>query len=439
MEDASLSIHLQGRSATAPGIARPSIAVVASQYAEDTIALRHTRSVLVRAPHVKLHRLRRLDDRIAAHLDGLAVAGPQGWKLAQAALESAGPGQVFAATVLAIENGDPSALDRLLALAEAHRPASAGLVSAFGWVSARGLRGIASAMLSSGMTWHRQVGLAACVMHRIDPGRALDLALTADDTVLRTRALWVTSGLGRRDCLPLCVDALADQDSGVRFHAVRSAWLLGDRNDSLSDLLESFAVTTGPDQQRALGLLLKVGAVARSHASLNMLAADATQRRTLMRSVGIAGDPRYVPWLIEQMSDLALARLAGESFSLITGLDLAQLDLELKPPVGMDFGPSDDPEDADVAMDEDDSLPWPDPIKISAWWNAHGVRFASGRRYFMGAEPGWDHCVQVLRDGFQRQRIAAAEYLCLLRPGTALFQTAAPAWRQKRWLDEAAD
>ena len=41
---------------------------------------------------------------------------------------------------------------------------------------------------------------------------------------------------------------------------------------------------------------------------------------------------------------------------------------------------------------------------------------------------------RLLREGFQRQRIAAAEYLCLLQPGTPLFNTRAPAWRQKRWL-----
>ena len=40
----------------------------------------------------------------------------------------------------------------------------------------------------------------------------------------------------------------------------------------------------------------------------------------------------------------------------------------------------------------------------------------------------------MLREGFQRQRSAAALYLCLLQPGTPLFNTAAPAWRQQRLL-----
>jgi len=54
------------------------IPLVIQQHAEESAHLRHMRSVLTAAPHVKLHHLRRLDDRLAAHLDGLAVAGEFG-------------------------------------------------------------------------------------------------------------------------------------------------------------------------------------------------------------------------------------------------------------------------------------------------------------------------------------------------------------------------
>lgn len=158
--------------------------------------------------------------------------------------------------------------------------------------------------------------------------------------------------------------------------------------------------------------------------------------RLLIQGIGMAGDSHYVPWLIQQMQDFKLTRLAGESFSLITGLDLAYLDLERKPPENVALGPNDDPNDDDVAMDEDDSLPWPDPEKIGAWWQANGHRFAPGTRFFMGEQPSPAHCLAILKSGFQRQRVAAAEYLCLVQPCTALFPTSAPAWRQQRWLNK---
>ena len=417
-------------------IVRPTIAVVVSQHAEESAALRHVRSVLVRAPHVRLHQLRRLDDRIAAHLDGLAVAGADGWKLAVAALESPGAGEVFAATVLALQGGNLAALDRLLALAEAHRPGASGLVSAFGWAPAQSLKSTVAALLASSSAFRRQAGLAACAMHRVDPGAALDAALTDADPSLRARALRVAGEAGRPDRLRACLAALeVDEDAACAFHAARSALLLGDRDAALKALRAS-ALSPGPHRAAALRLFLMTASPPQSHAVLRALAQEPAHVRLLIQGIGAAGDPHYVPWLIRQMEDPQLARLAGESFSLITGLDLAYLDLEVKPPEGVDFGPSDDPEDDDVAMDQDDSLPWPDPVKLAAWWQANGPRLAAGERRFMGEPPTPGHGLQVLKDGFQRQRIDAALQLCLLRPGTPLFSTAAPSWRQKRWLDE---
>jgi uncharacterized protein (TIGR02270 family) len=435
----SISPLLPAQTASVPGqhSIRPTIPAVISQHAESSAALRHTRSLLVRAPHVRLRHLRRLDDRIAAHLDGLAIAGRDGWKLAAAALESPGAGEVFTCTVLAIQESNRAALEKLMALAEAHPPAVAGLVSGFGWISAPTLRGIASTMLASTDAFHRQLGLATCAMHRVDPGAALDAALNDADPRLRARALRVAGELGRADCLPACLAALADEDAACRHHGARSGALLGDRNASVA-MLRSLALSPTPVPCDALRLLLKLTPAAQSHSVLKALSNDATRSRTLIQAVGVAGDPHYVPWLFKQMADPKLARLAGESFSLISGLDLADRNLEIEPPEGVEFGPSDDPEDDNVAMDEDESLPWPDPVKISAWWQANGHRFTPGTRYFIGEPPSPAHCLKVLKGGYQRQRIAAAQYLSLLQPGTPLFPTSAPAWRQQRWLDKMA-
>jgi uncharacterized protein (TIGR02270 family) len=167
---------------------------------------------------------------------------------------------------------------------------------------------------------------------------------------------------------------------------------------------------------------------------LLQLAQDPAQIRQLLRGAGLAGDPAYVPWLIGSMPNDKLARLAGESFSLITGLDLAWLNLERKPPENFESGPNDDPDDPNVDMDVDDGLPWPDQKLIQQWWDANAHRFQPGVRYFMGEPLNRENCLRVLKEGYQRQRILAAHYLCLLNPGTVLFNTSAPAWRQQRLL-----
>jgi hypothetical protein len=52
----------------------------------------------------------------------------------------------------------------------------------------------------------------------------------------------------------------------------------------------------------------------------------------------------------------------------------------------------------------------------------------------MGAVPTPATWLEVLKTGFQRQRIVAAEYHTLLTPVTPLFNTSPPTWRQQRLL-----
>lgn len=409
------------------------IPLVVQQHAEEAAHLRHMRSVLAAAPHVKLHHLRRLDDRLAAHLDGLAVAGELGSGLCEAALENPGVGEVFAAAVRAIEEKDERRLDKLFALAGAVPEAQPGLISAFGWVSANCLQGTGAKLLASKEALRRLAGIAACAMHGVDPGAALTQSVTDPEPQLRARALRAVGELGRRDLLAVCVNALQDEDPACRFWAAWSAALLGDRGNAVR-VLENFVLLPNAFRGRALRLLLKVLDLSSAQQLLKTVAHDPVNKRLLIQGAGIAGDAQYLPWLIGQMADDKFARLAGESFSMITGLDIVYLDLERKPPENAETGPTENPEDENVEMDPDDSLPWPDAAKIQAWWQANQAHYQQGVRYFMGEPVSVRHWQKVLREGYQRQRIAAAEYLCLLSSGTILFNTSAPAWRQQRWL-----
>lgn len=143
-------------------LVRTIMPVVLQQHAEEAAMLRHIRTVLVAAPHVKLHQLRRLDDRLAAHLDGLAVAGEQGTRPAWEALERPGCGEVFTVTARALQARDVARLDRVLSLAAAVAQGPAGVISAFGWVSGALLGGITLPLLDSPQAFRRRVGLAAC-------------------------------------------------------------------------------------------------------------------------------------------------------------------------------------------------------------------------------------------------------------------------------------
>lgn len=408
------------------------IEAVVEQHAEESSFLWQQRSYLVHAPHVALRHLERTDNRLAAHADGLRVAGDDGWKICEAQLSMEESGEMFAAMVMALESKESARIDKLFALAEAVPAMRAGLHSAFGWISAQFLQGTVKDLLASSSPFRRLIAIACCTLHRVDPGKAVDAAIGDANPELRARGLRAAGELGRRDLLSLCEEHMSDKDTACRFWAAWSALLLGERPHSINALKTFFA--PGPFQARAMQLALQVMPLNEAHELLKSIALNPAHKRLLIKGAGIVGDPFYVPWLIKQMDEVESTRLAGESFSLITGLDLAYLDLDRKPPQNFESGPNDHPQDTNVAMDEDENLPWPDPAKVQAWWNANQHRFQNGARYFMGEPVSAENCKKVLRDGYQRQRIAAALYLSLLQPGTTLFPTSAPAWRQQRWL-----
>jgi uncharacterized protein (TIGR02270 family) len=137
------------------------------------------------------------------------------------------------------------------------------------------------------------------------------------------------------------------------------------------------------------------------------------------------------------MTTPLLARVAGEAFVNITGADFNLDQLEALPPEDFEDGPTDDPADENVEVPEDVALPWPDVARVKAWWERNSGRFNSASRYFLGAPLSAESCKAALKTGFQRQRVAAAHHLSLLAPGTPLFNTSAPAWRQQRWIERA--
>jgi len=409
------------------------VRIVLEQHAQDAAILHSARTNLTGAPHVRLRHLLRFDERLEAHLDGLAEAGEEAWPVCEAALEEAPAGAVFTAVVRALSDRRPDRLGRLLALPAALPGTARELLSAFGWLEADALRGVVAELLASPEARARVTGIAACAMHRVDPGLIARRCLEDPDPAVRARA-WRTAGeIGKRELVSTAAAAMEHEDPACRFWAAWSAVLLGDKQRGL-EVIAGLASVPGPFRPRAFQLAVQAMGVTAAHELLQAVAGDPASTRWLIRGSGLAGDAGYVRWLMDFMADDRFARLAGEAFSFITGADLAWLDLERKPPENFDPGPNDDPNDPNVDMDEDEGLPWPDRGRIEAWWQVNGRRFQTGVRYFMGEPLNPDHCLRVLKDGYQRQRRAAALYLSLLNPGTHLFEWRAPARRQQRLL-----
>jgi uncharacterized protein (TIGR02270 family) len=413
---------------------------IATRHAENAAFLWHLRGLAVAQPHYRLDDLGMLDERLAAHLDGLRELGEAGLRACRRLLAEDEAWAVAPLALLTLEAGERRHLERIVAVAEARPEFAPVLEATLGWASPGDLRGVVQALLQSSSPLARRLGIASCAMHRVDPGPALAAAIADPDPALRARALRAAGELGRRDLLPACLEHLdnrGDANADGRHWAAVSGLLLGERHRAVAVLAE-VGSTSGPAQVHALQIVLKAMDDGASRLLLAPLAHQPMPRalRALIQGVGHTGRAVYARWLIDHMHRPETARIAGEAFTLITGADLVALELDRTPPDDGEFGPSDDPDDEHVAMDEDEDLPWPDADRVMRWWDAQGDRFPEGSRHFLGHPVDETACRDALRHGFQRQRVAAADHLALLRPGQPLFPTSAPERRQRRLLDQ---
>ena len=408
---------------------------VVSQHAEEAAFKWLLRDDAVRAPHYSLADLAELDERVEAHIDGLRIAGDPGWEICKQELAWEEPGEVFTAAVLAFEAGGHDRIEEVVNAGTQSLELSRGLISALGWLDYRHAELHVAAFLRSDSPLRSRVGIGACAVHREDPGHALNAALAAVEPELRNRALRAAGELGRVDLVERCREGFNAEDPGCRFWAAWSATLLG--HSGALDVLVRVAEDGGRYAERACDLAARWMHPREALDWRNNLAARGNRQRLAVLAAGATGDPALVPWLIEMMAVNDVARPAGQAFEFITGVDLGYDDLEGERPEGFEAGPTENPEDEDVAKDPDEDLPWPAPELIEKWWKENRGAFQAGKRYLLGKEIVPETLGEVLRDGRQRQRAAAALELALLDPERPLFEHRAPGLRQQARLRRA--
>jgi uncharacterized protein (TIGR02270 family) len=386
----------------------------------------------VLAPHYSLKDLAKLDDRVEAHLDGLRIAGGPGWEICKEAMGEGEAGEIFAAGVMAFERGHESPIQSVLEVVSEKPEFANGLVSALGWMPFPQAAEHIKNLFVSEVPILRRSAIAASAVHREDPGKHLVDALLCDEPSVKSRALRAVGELRRGDLISVLWAEMNSADSMCRYFAAWSASLLGDAG--AAEVLKAFSVPDAPWREEAARTALNRMELSDAIGWQTEMARNPDMIRLAAIGAGVIGDPVLVPWLVEQMKAPLLARVAGEAFTMITGVDIAYEDLEGERPEGFEAGPTENPEDENVEMDPDEDLPWPDPELVQGWWGKKKGRFRSGTRYLLGQPISFEHLNQVLRTGRQRQRAAAALELAISKPGIPLFEVRAPGFRQKNLL-----
>lgn len=389
--------------------------------AVDAAFFWHLRSLAVERPQYTCADLALLEHRLDARLDLLMSSLDLGWDACEAALTTQQAGEVFTATVIALRSHDIGKIKTAIQSGLAAPAAFKALVSALGWLPGEIARPWTERLLKGKDMNHKYLGVAACSVRREDPGELLNEILKRDDcrqhAKLYARTLRLVGELRRQDLMPTLQTTMASKDPALVFWASWSSILLG-RHASVNNL-RPYVLQAGPYRARAIQLAFRVLPVEQGREWISALAQDPANLRAVVRATGVLGDPHAVNWLIDKMTDTKLARLAGEAFHLITGVDLQQHDLT-RPPLA-----NDDPDANDIDLDEDDDLPWPDPERIAAGWRNQGRHFLVGRRYFLGKAIAPEWLKQKLNEGTQRQRHAAALELALIDPQSRLVNTRA--------------
>jgi uncharacterized protein (TIGR02270 family) len=316
----------------------------------------------------------------------------------------------------------------LLDLVAAKPERMRGLISALAWLPwpnvEMQVRQLAAK--SQPPLW-RRAGIAAAALQRQNLGGPLQDALTAVESPLRARALEAVGELGLVAHLSLVRRNLTSPDHAIRF---ASAWTTARlQNDAEAvAVLRAFAQSKSAYGDPAVQLAVRRLDIREAQPWRDRLLIEPHSCRRAVMAVGALGDPEAIPFLIDAMKSPGLARLAGEAFTLITGADLADQDLEGEAPEELPAGPTESPEDK--------NQPWPATAAVSRWWQLHQSGFARGTRHLMGKPITIDWLGEVLRMGKQRQRTAAALELALVQPSHPLFETRMPGHRQQQLLEK---
>lgn len=385
------------------------------------------RSLKIEQPQHTVTVVAELETRVQNELDGLMTSPDLGWACCEPTLAFGEPGEQFTATVIALRSHETRHIQTAVETGLSNRRATQGLISALGWLESDIVQPWIGRFLNSKDLNHKFLGIAACSVRREDPGELLTSILKREDcqkhTALHARALRLIGECRRRDLMNALQAAAGSQEPSMAFWAHWSTILLGQHTAVKN--LQPLVFKRGPFQARAIQLAFRVLPIEQAREWISAMAKDPENARAVIIATGVLGDPHAVNWLIGKMADPLLARLAGEAFTFITGVDLVQHQPHEDPHNGGAPIPNDDENDAQVDMDDDENLSWPDGEKIAALWRYHGANFRVGQRYFLGKPITPDWLRSQINAGTLRQRHAAALELALIDPLSRLINTRA--------------
>lgn len=335
-------------------------------------------------PNFRLVELFDLESRLAGHLDALVMGRDAGLELAMECLATAaGFGEVFSAFHLCLHHKPDAALTALAPPEMLIWDQAEALGAAAAWCAPELLAARMRDWIGGQDPMATWIALDVCGSRRVDPKGHLQPLLSHRDPRVASRAMRLAAELGRADLVPDLLRLSGTTEPALRFWAVWSAALLGDRRTAPA-LLASLITpeTPAPVARMTAEILPLVLDDKAARAAIARLMSQRETERWGVLATGALGAADTLDWLLRQMAEPVLSRIAGAAFCQITGARLSAESLELA-----EF--PDDPDDPVVAGCPQESfveakLYWPDPEKLSRWLAPHRARFVPQTRFLLG-------------------------------------------------------
>jgi len=245
--------------------------------------------------------------------------------------------------------------------------------------------------------------------------------------------LYAVGELGYNDLVAQLEQAIEHEDENVQFAALWSATRFGSAH-AMEKIKQYVSHPTYGD--KALQFIVMQKDIKNTSEILRSLYQDDKTKRRSILGLGYIGNPKIISQLIQLMEVPESARIAGDAFSTITGLNLEQSGMIVDAPEEVVAGPSENPDDESVDLDPDADLPWPDAGKIAAWWKntENQNRFSHADRYFLGQQVNTAQLQNVLRVGNLKQRVFSAICLALYEREKPIFNVFSPSMCQMKLL-----
>lgn len=385
----------------------------------------------------QLWELERVEKRLLARVDGLAIGGPAvAAHLLVPALEAQVPARISTAA-LALLTGEFQQPDgAVLALLQgASPPQAAALSRALGLLDRQTLVPWIETLLGTGAPLCQEVALSLPISSEVIAPGVLAQLSTHDDPQVCSAALRALARAGAHLERGWMLRLLNSPHPGLREAAIEAGLITGHRTAWEACL----AAITLPGSTLCRLWVAMLGDE-RHLESLRALLDRPSLRRDVLWALGFSGHVFGADICIEFMREAPLAALAAEAFCSITGLQLTGAYVAARPPAPEEpIALADENLEMSLALSAEQALPLPDVSAISQWWAEHRSRMDPRHRYLRGTVLSWEALFAGLENEPLRRRHSLALEVVLRSRGRVSIPTRAFVHRQASILRAARD